>query len=178
MVADTGRHHLRTAVEPLLRIGTRLLDLNVQLAPYHALVSTTHLYPNTGQQHSTTTNGLLAAMTDDDAAAIMAAATVPHQPSIRLRSVGGAVNDVPTGATAYAHRHQNTLVVASAFPPQRGAELDAAWQSLAGRFDGAYTGFESRPGPGAFARIYPGATGERVIGLWNRYDPDGIFRAF
>ncbi|MBP2705065.1 FAD-dependent oxidoreductase [Microbispora sp. RL4-1S] len=176
VVAGTDRHHLRAAVEPLLLIGTRLLDLNVRLTPYHALLATPHLYPGSGQQAGATTNGLLRAMTDDDATAIMAAATMPQQPSIQLRSVGGAVNDVPAGATAYPHRHQDTLVIASVFPPRRGAELDAVWQPLAGRSDGAYGGFESRPGPDAFARIYPGATGQRVTRLWNRYDPDGVFR--
>ncbi|MFF2546538.1 hypothetical protein ACFVUY_28830 [Kitasatospora sp. NPDC058063] len=34
--------------------------------------------------------------------------------------------------------------------------------------------FESAPDETAFARAYPGATGTRVTGLWNRYDPDGI----
>ncbi|MGW0802566.1 FAD-binding oxidoreductase [Nonomuraea sp. NPDC002799] len=169
--ADPGGSHLRTAVEPLLRIGTRLLDMNVRLTPYDALVATTCRYP--GQQPSTTAGGLLTAMTEDDAVAIMAAATAPHHPSVELRSVGGAVNDVPAGATAYPHRHQNTLVIASAF----ATEPDTAWEPLAGRFDGARIGSESHPRPDAFARIYPGVTGERVRRLWNRYDPDGIFRA-
>ncbi|MEV4385562.1 hypothetical protein AB0J68_07505, partial [Micromonospora sp. NPDC049580] len=34
-----------------------------------------------------------------------------------------------------------------------------------------------RPGPAAFARIYPGETGARVRRLWKRYDPDGVFRS-
>ncbi|GAA2829861.1 FAD-binding oxidoreductase [Nonomuraea rubra] len=178
VVADADEPRLRAAIGPLLKIGTRLLDLHAQLAPYPALVSTAHLHPNTGQQPSTTTNGLLAAMTDDDAAALTATATLPPHPLVQLRSVGGAVNDVPADATAYPHRHQHTLVIVSTFPPQGGVELDAAWHPLAERVDGAYTGFESRPGPEAFSRIYPGATGERVIGLWNRYDPDRILRAF
>jgi FAD/FMN-containing dehydrogenase len=51
-----------------------------------------------------------------------------------------------------------------------------AWRPLTERVDGAYVGFESRPDKSAFERIYPGATGDRVGRLWNRYDPDGIFR--
>ncbi|WP_219499352.1 STAS domain-containing protein [Nonomuraea ceibae] len=60
-------------------------------------------------------------MTDDDAAAFIAARTAPHQPSIQPRSVDGAVDDVSTDATAYVHRHQNTLVIASGFLPRLDA---------------------------------------------------------
>ncbi|PZG05042.1 FAD-binding oxidoreductase [Nonomuraea aridisoli] len=176
VVATADERRVRAAVEPLLRIGNTL-DQHAQLAPYPALVSTAHLHANVGQQPSTTTNGLLTGMTDEDAAAIVAAAGGRHQALINMRSVGGAVNDVPADATAYAHRHQGTLVVATAFPPQRGVALDAAWRPLADRVEGAYVGFESRPGESAFERVYPGATGDRVRRLWKRYDPDGVFQA-
>ncbi|MGP4101190.1 FAD-binding oxidoreductase [Nonomuraea sp. KM90] len=176
VVAGGGEQRLRAAVEPLLRIGATL-DQQAQIAPYSALVSMAHLHANVGQQPSMTTNGLLTAMTDEDAAAIVAVASGPRRALVQLRSVGGAVNDVPADATAYAHRRHGTLVVASVFPPGRGAALDAAWRPLAGRVDGAYVGFESRPDKDAFERIYPGATGDRVRHLWHRHDPDGVFRA-
>ncbi len=177
VVTGASRRRLRAAVEPLLTIGGGVLDEHAQLAPYPALVSTAHLHANVGQQPVTTTNGLLTAMTDDDAAAIMAAVTGRHQPLIQLRFMGGAVNDVPADATAYAHRRHDVLVIGTTFPPRGGAELDAAWRPLAGRVDGAYIGFESRPDERAFKRIYPDATGDRVRRAWNRYDPDGIFQA-
>ncbi|WP_246239605.1 hypothetical protein [Acrocarpospora corrugata] len=107
----------------------------------------------------------------------MEAATGPQQALIQMRSMGGAVNDMPADATSFPHRRQHTLVIASMFPPRSGAALDAAWQPLAERVDGAYTGFESRPDGSAFARVYPGRTGDRVTRLWRRYDPDGIFHA-
>ena len=91
--------------------------------------------------------------------------------------VGGAVNDVPPDATAYPHRHQNTLVIATVFPPHGGVALDTAWRGLAGRVDGGYVGFESRPGRDSFARTYPDPSGERVRRLRRHYDPDGVFRA-
>ena len=165
-----------SAVEPLLHTGVRLLDHRSGLIPYAALVPSAHLHPNVGQQPNVTTNGLLPSMTVQDARAIMDAAAEPHPAVIQLRSVGGAVNDVPADATAYAHRHQNVLVIASVFPPQGPADLDSAWRRLTGRVDGAYVGFESRPDAAAFARSYPGATGSRVAEVWRRYDPDGVFR--
>ncbi|MFI0356514.1 FAD-binding oxidoreductase [Actinomadura sp. 9N407] len=177
VVADDSEPLIRRAIEPLLTIGDCLLQQQAQLVPYPALVPTAHLHANTGQQPSITTNGLLTTMTAETAAALTAAATGPQQTLIQLRSLGGAVNDMPAEGTAFAHRHHSTLVVASVFPPQHGAELDAAWKPLAGRIEGAYLGFESRPDDQTFARIYPGETGHRVTRLWKHYDPEGTFQA-
>jgi FAD/FMN-containing dehydrogenase len=176
VIAHDDARRANAAVAPLLSAGVRLLDHRGGILPYAALVPSAHLHPNVGQQPNITTNGLLPVMTGEDAAAVMEAAAGPDPAVIQLRSVGGAVNDVPAGATAYAHRHQNTLVIASVFPPQGPAALDSAWHGLADRVDGAYVGFESRPDAAAFARTYPGATGARVTELWRRYDPDGLFR--
>lgn len=175
VVAAESARRVRSAVAPLLEIGVKLLDQRVQMAPYPALVPTAHLHANTGQQPVVTTNGLLT-MTDDNANAIMEVATDRRQPLVQMRSMGGAVNDVAPEATAYPHRHQDTLVIATVFPPRGGTALDAAWRPLAGRADGAYLSFESRPSRRAFDRVYPGATGGRVERLWRRYDPDGVFR--
>jgi hypothetical protein len=157
---------------PALEIGP-LLEHSARVLPYTALVPPDHLHPNVGQQPNTTTNGLLAGMTGPDARAVM---TTGSRVVVQLRSLGGAINDVPPDATAYAHRHQSTMIVAATFPPGNSADLDAAWRGLEDRVDGGYVNFETRPAPAAFRRIYPGPTGARVAGLWRRFDPDGIFR--
>ncbi|RIV35617.1 FAD-binding oxidoreductase [Micromonospora radicis] len=172
VVAAESLRRVRPLVAPLREIG-KLLDDRIDLMPYPALVPTAHLHANLGQQPGLTTNGLLTGMDAGPARAVMRAA---GRAVIQLRSVGGAVNDVAPEQTAYPHRHQDTLVVASVFPPQGAAVLDAAWRALAGRTDGAYVNFESRPGRAAFDRIYPGRTGKRVLRAWRRYDPAGLFR--
>ncbi|MER7439789.1 FAD-binding oxidoreductase [Micromonospora avicenniae] len=174
VVAAESMRRARPLIEPLLAIG-RLLEQRTDLVPYPALVPTSHLHANVGQQPSLTTNGLLT-MDDTAARAIMRAAAGPERALVQLRSVGGAVNDVAPTATAYPHRHQDTLAVGSVFPPLGGPALDAAWRGVATRSDGAYVNFESRPDRAAFDRIYPGETGRRVAELWQRYDPDGVFR--
>ncbi|RKN17854.1 FAD-binding oxidoreductase [Micromonospora musae] len=174
VVAAESLRRARPLIEPLLAIG-RLLDHRTDLVPYPALVPTSHLHANVGQQPSLSTNSLLT-MDDAAARAITRAAGGPQRALVQLRSVGGAVNDVDPTATAYPHRHQDTLAVGSVFPPQGGAALDAAWRGIAGRSDGAYVNFESRPDRAALDRIYPGETGRRVAELWRRYDPDGVFR--
>ncbi|MEU4399888.1 FAD-dependent oxidoreductase [Micromonospora orduensis] len=176
VVAAESLRRVRPVVEPLLAIG-RLLEHRTDLLPYPTLVPTAHLHPNVGQQRGTTTNGLFTGLDDASARALMRAVTGPGRAVLQLRSLGGAVNDVAADATAYRHRHQDVLVVASVFPPQGDAALDTAWRGAAGRADGAYANFESRPDPAAFARIYPGETGARVRRLWRRYDPDGVFRS-
>ncbi|MET0418474.1 MAG: FAD-dependent oxidoreductase [Actinoplanes sp.] len=176
VAATESLRRARPLVEPLLAIG-KVLEHRTDLLPYPALVPTAHLNPNVGQQRTTSTNGLFRDLDDAGARAVMRAATGPGRAVIQLRSMGGAVNDVAPDATAYPHRHQNTLVIASVFAPQSAASLDAAWRGAAGRADGEYLNFESRPDAAAFARIYPGETGARVRRLWKRYDPEGVFRS-
>jgi FAD/FMN-containing dehydrogenase len=171
---DAGR--ARRAVMPLLKTGA-LLDQNIQRAPYAALVSTAHLHPNLGQQPTSTTNGLLPTMTPGAAQAITAAVTGPRPALMQLRSVGGAVNDVAADATAYAHRNSAVLVIGTVFPPRDRTELDDIWRPVGAYTRGAYANFESRLDAAAFRRFYPGPTGDRVLAIWRRHDPDGIFRS-
>ncbi|OAH15172.1 FAD-binding oxidoreductase [Streptomyces jeddahensis] len=175
IVASESTSVIRDSVEPLLRIG----DVRAQQAhvvPYTELVPPLHLHANTGQMPSSTTNGLLTGMTPDAARALVAASAGPDPVLAQLRSLGGATHDPAASATAFAHRHQNTLVIASAFPPDDRATLAAAWARIAPHTDGAYVNFESAPDEATFARAYPGLAGTRVTDLWKRYDPDGVLR--
>jgi hypothetical protein len=166
---------IRRLVEPLTKIG-RMLDDVVQLAPYTALMSKHHLHANVGQQPVIVTNGLLPTLTSGSARAIMDVAADPSGPLVQLRSLGGAINDVAPADTAYAHRHQQVLAIVSQFPPGDGAQLDDVWRSVEPFADGAYRSFESRPSNRTFHLAFPGATGDRVLELRNRFDPDGVFR--
>ncbi|MGW3563795.1 FAD-binding oxidoreductase [Streptomyces sp. NPDC000941] len=175
VVASDRPSVIRDAVEPLLGIG----DVRAQQAhvvPYTELVPPHHLHANSGQMPASTTNGLLTDMTPDAARALVTASAAPDPVLIQLRSLGGATHDPAPSATAFAHRHQNTLVVASAFPPDDRATLAAAWRPLAPLTDGSYVNFESAPDEETFARAYPGPTGTRVTDLWKRYDADGVLR--
>ncbi|MEV7239169.1 FAD-dependent oxidoreductase [Streptomyces sp. NPDC051020] len=175
VVSSDSPSTIREAVEPLLGIG----DVTAQeahVAPYTALVPTQHLHANNGQMATATTNGLLTDMTPDAARALATASAGPHPILVQLRSLGGAAHDPDPSATAFAHRHQNTLVVGSAFPPDGRGALATAWGSIDPHADGAYVNFESTPDEATFARAYPGATGTRVTELWQRYDPDGVLR--
>ncbi|MFI6288008.1 FAD-binding oxidoreductase [Streptomyces sp. NPDC051018] len=175
VVASDSPSVIRDTLEPLLGIGDVMVQ-QAHITPYTELVPVRHLHPNTGQMRSSTTNGLFTGMTPDTASALTTATAASDPVLIQLRSLGGASHDPASSATAFAHRHQNTLVIASAFAPDGRATLDAAWAPLARHTEGAYVNFESAPDEASFARAYPGATGTRVTHLWNHYDPDGVLR--
>ncbi|MET9665017.1 FAD-dependent oxidoreductase [Streptomyces sp. NPDC006475] len=175
VVASNSPSVIRRTVEPLLGIGD-VMAQQAHVVPYTELVPMLHLHANSGQMRSSTTNGLFTDMTPDAARALVAASAAPAPVLVQLRSLGGATHDPSPSAMAFPHRHQNTLVVASAFPPDDHATLAAAWAPIAPLTDGAYVNFESDPDEVTFARAYPGPTGTRVAELWERYDPDGVLR--
>ncbi|GGT15893.1 FAD-binding oxidoreductase [Streptomyces chromofuscus] len=175
VVATDSRAAIRRALEPLLAIGDVTLQQAV-VAPYASLVPPYHLHANTGQMPSTTTNGLMTDITPDAARAIVGAVSGPTPALFQMRSLGGAVADVDPSATAWAHRRQRFLVIASSFPPYGREALAEAWRPVAEHTDGAYVNFESVPDKASFDRTYPGPVGARVTALWKRYDPEGLLR--
>ncbi|MYX35011.1 MULTISPECIES: FAD-binding oxidoreductase [unclassified Streptomyces] len=175
--ADDDPDRVREALGPLLSGRHRPLQATAQLAAYTALVSGAHEHANTGRQPVVSTNSLLPALTRDAARAVMATAGDRHRPAfVQLRSLGGAINDLPAGATAYAHRTARVMAQGNLFPPHGHDDLNRLWAPVREHGTGSYVNFESGTGPGVFDRVYPGATGARVRELWRRHDPDGVLR--
>lgn len=92
---------------------------------------------------------------------------------VQIRSVGGAINDVPADATAYAHRHQNFSVTAVSYA-ERSA-LDAAWAPVRERMDGLYLSFESDHTPASVSDAFPEPTLTRLRALKEKWDPGRVF---
>ncbi|MEV7321912.1 FAD-dependent oxidoreductase [Streptomyces sp. NPDC093970] len=175
VVASDDEGTVQRALAPLLDIGEVAVQ-QARMVHYTDLVSTAHLHGNAAQMPSSTTNGMLTGVSRDAARALVRATTAADPVLVQLRSLGGATHDPGPADTAFAHRHQDVLVVASAFPPHDRARLAAGWAHLAPHVDGAYVNFESSPGRATFRRTYPGMTGDRVLDLWKRYDPEGVLR--
>lgn len=160
------------ALTPLLGIGP-LLDQQAQLLPYPAVV------PPHGGQHlgggatAAFRSGLLHHVTPQAAEAIFGLARSGVAPMQQLRAVGGAVNDVATDATAYAHRTQNFSLNAVGGSRRR---LDERWDALiAPHTDGLYLSFDTDPRPERLHDAFPGATLARLRRLKARYDPGNVF---
>ncbi|HTW13978.1 MAG TPA: LLM class flavin-dependent oxidoreductase [Nocardioides sp.] len=89
-----------------------------------------------------------------------------------IRAVGGAVADVPSGATAYAGR--SAAFSLSGFGT--GPSFDSAWERLVPHLSGSYLSFETGTGPLWLERAFPPAHLARLRDLKRRYDPTGLFR--
>ncbi len=105
-----------------------------------------------------------------DAAALLTSGEVHF---FQLRTVGGAVSDVPPEATAYAHRDAAFSVVAMGSDHHR---LDPLWDAMSHHFDGLYLSFETDLRPERLHDAFPPATLARLRAIKRRYDPTNLFR--
>lgn len=158
-------------LQPFAQLGP-LVQQSVQLAPYAAVMANASDAMHDGQGEPHFRSGLLAhldAATAEDAAALIRSGSAPW---FQLRSVGGAVAEVPEEATAYAHRNANFSVTSIG----RSANFERLWGALEAHFEGLYLSFETRTGPEVTAAAFPPATLERLRAVKRRVDPDGLWR--
>ena len=85
------------------------------------------------------------------------------------------MNDLAASDTAYPHRDQQVLAIASSFPPSGIGELSQAARPLWAHAGGAYRNFESHPTEATFDRAFGDLAGTRVLKLAKEYDPEGLF---
>jgi FAD/FMN-containing dehydrogenase len=160
---------------PFLDLGT-LAQQQAAMTPYAGVMGMAADVGPEGQQgqgdiHSR--SAFLPALTAEfarDAARMLRSGTVYF---FELRAMGGAINDVPADATAFAHRTVSFQVAALGANDQR---LNAAWDSLRRHFDGLYPSFETDLRPERLVDAFPGSTLERLRQLKRRYDPGNLFR--
>lgn len=122
----------------------------------------------------------------DLAAAARAVTWVGSSPGpvrvVQLRALGGAIDDVPTDATAYAHRGSPLMLnVASMYtdPADRDdveREVLRTSDALGTGRPGAYVNFVGDEGEERVRAAYPGATWDRLARTKARYDPGNLFR--
>ncbi|MFD0519478.1 LLM class flavin-dependent oxidoreductase [Paractinoplanes durhamensis] len=163
-----------TIIERLTPIAeiAPLLDQQVQLVPYAGVMNVPDA-PHEGQGDPVARSGLIDHLTPSFCAAAAALINAGTAYFFQIRSVGGAVADVPEVATAYSHRAANFSVVAFGASKSR---LDAAWAELATHFRGLYLSFETDQSPERLAEAWPPATLARLRALKREYDPANVFR--
>ncbi|PRY22317.1 LLM class flavin-dependent oxidoreductase [Pseudosporangium ferrugineum] len=159
-------------LRPLASVGP-LYDQNVVLIPYAGVMANAADGYHQGQGEPVSRSGLIEHLTPEvaRAAADLLAGGAVHW--FQIRTVGGAVSDVPPDATAYAHRSANFSLVVMGSVERR---LDAAWAGMAGHVEGLYLNFETGTGPDKVAAAFPPATLARLRELKRRYDPGTLFR--
>jgi len=166
------------AIDPIRRLGTVTAD-DVALTPY----------PDTLADGMTPPPGIelvtRSAFVDKESVCrvlqiLAEAGASQRSPFIAVRSLGGAVSRVPAGATAYAHRQAELMVVTTTAGPAPAVEaarpaLAAIWDLLAPHVSGAYANFLATATEEDVAAIYPEDTYQRLAAVKRRYDPGNLF---
>ncbi len=158
-------------LQPFAAIGP-LIGQQVSLAPYAVVMANASDAAHDGQGEPRFRSGLVAHLDADVASAGAALVQSGSTPWFQVRSVGGAVADVPPDATPYAHRYANFSIAAIG----HGDRFERHWIQLAEHFDGLYLSFESRQGAEVVEEAFPPATLARLREIKRRYDPDAVFR--
>ena len=171
VVASDDSETILSRLQPLANTAP-LIGQQAQILPYEALVvPPPAIHDAQGQPVSR--SGLLDHVTPEFA---KQAAELLHSGAtyfFQIRALGGATQDVPPDATAFAHRSAGFSVVALG---ATHAQLDREWDALAHHFNGLYVSFETDRRPERLADAYPPATLARLRELKHRYDPDHVFR--
>lgn len=161
------------ALTPLTEAGP-LLDQKAYLVPYAALVPAHGGTQRGSSDPATVRSGLADHITPDIAERLAAIVASGKASVLQIRSVGGAVNDVPPDATAYAHRSQNFAINVAAVPGSDAA-IEAAWADLRPLLKGMYLSFETDTRPERLLDAFPEPVLSRLRLLKAKYDPDNIF---
>lgn len=127
-----------------------------------------------GQGEPATRSALIGSITPEVARALARFLDAGAHYFFQIRAMGGAIGDVASDATAFAHREAKFSVIA--FGGQR-ARLDAAWDTLvAPHASGLYLSFETDQRPGRLEEAFPPATLARLRALKAEVDPENLFR--
>jgi FAD/FMN-containing dehydrogenase len=160
-------------LQPIADIAP-LVDQSVGLARYDQVMQAMlDNGPQRGQGEPHSRSGLIRHLTAAFAAEAAALLQAGASYFFAIRAVGGAVSDVPAGATAYGWRDANFSVAALG---TRFSGLDQWWDKLLPHMEGLYLSFETATGPDVIARAFPPGHLARLKDLKRRYDPTGLFR--
>lgn len=159
-------------LQPIAEIAP-MYDQHVVITPYANIMANAQGGYHNGQGEPSGRSGLVEHITPEFAAAAEGLLHSDEVYFFQIRSVGGAVADVPADATAYGNRSANFSVVAFGANRER---LNRVWDKLADHFDGMYLSFDTDLRPERLNDAFPPATLDRLRVLKQRYDPDNVFR--
>jgi FAD/FMN-containing dehydrogenase len=170
-------------VAPLREFGPPIADLLAPL-PYTALQSLLDGLWGPGASNYFR-GGHLTGMPEDAVDTVLSFTGRRPGPvaEFHLHHMGGAVDDLPADATAYAGRRAPYLfnIITRWDNGPAGGEANIGWaRDLADALEphtaGAYVNFIGDTGADRVRAAYPPATYDRLASVKRRYDPDNIFR--
>lgn len=176
VMAMIDRHDPDEVVARLqpLAAAAPLVGQDVRMTTYRAVISNAGDETHSGQGEPSARSTMIGRITPEfarDAARFLETGATYF---FQFRAAGGAVHDVPAGATAFAHRDAEFSVVA--FGTRAGGRDQRFDELIAPHGTGTYTSFDTTRGADATARAYPPATLERLRAIKARVDPGDLFR--
>jgi FAD/FMN-containing dehydrogenase len=170
----------QAAIEPFRQVATPMAEL-VMPMPYPAIYELLEAAetPRPAAHRSLFLDAL------DDAAidAILEHTAVQSSPATmtQIRILGGAMADVPAGATAFAHRDAGFMVMIitpfddPAEAPIHQAFTQAYYEALRPGATGVYANFLEDEGEARVREAYPDLTYHRLAQVKRTYDPTNLF---
>lgn len=168
------------AIDPIRRLGT-VLDDNVVLTAYPDVL-VDGVVPPPGIALFTRSGFVEQASVPEVLRMLAEVGASERPPFLAVRSLGGAVSEVPADATAYAHRSAELMVLTTIAGPKpvvdgARAGLDALWGRFAPHVSGAYANFLATATEADVAAVYPAATYDRLAAVKRQFDPGNLFSA-
>ena len=159
-------------LQPLADVA-RVLQQRIAVTSYADVMANASDHYHDGQGDPAVRSGLLNHITPEFAEGAKRLIEGGGSYFFQIRSMGGAVADVPPDATAFPNRSANFSVVA--FGPSR-SRLNAYWDKLNPHFDGLYLSFETDTSPERLLEAFPEPALSKLRALKATYDPSNLFR--
>jgi hypothetical protein len=159
-------------LQPIAEIAP-LYDLRVVVTPYAGIFANAKGGNHYGQGEPASRSGSLEHITPEFAVAAARLIQSGVTYFFQIRSMGGAVSDVPVEATAFASRSANFEVTAAG---TNSDDLNDAWDNMRQYFSGLYLSFDTDQRPERLRDAFPPKTLKRLHELKMRYDPENVFR--
>jgi hypothetical protein len=175
VVADPSPEVIVDRLSPFLELGV-LARQDVVAVPYRDVMALAEDVGPGGQQgfgEPSSRSGFLPTLDAAAARRITAMLETEKVFFFELRTMGGAIADVPPDRTAFAHRTPQFQVTAMGGSAR---SLDEAWEEVSPLTRGLYLSFETRRSAAQVEQAFPPRTLERLRALKRRLDPDNLFR--
>jgi FAD/FMN-containing dehydrogenase len=159
-------------IQPFVELAP-LGQHQVVVTPYAGVMNLHATAEQHGEGEPVGRSGLLNAITPALGAEIAALLRSESAQLVQLRGLGGATADVPSDATAFAHREATFQVNALGADAR---QLDRHWTRIRPHLGGIYLPFETDQDPARLGEAFPPATLERLRALKRELDPRNLFR--
>jgi len=145
------------------------------------------MYPPETEQpkmHASAHTGFVDEIASSDYGVIVERVREPvgQMRAVQLRTLGGAMADVPDDETAFAHRTRNIMVnIGTLYQDDADKPAAETWvgdltKQLHGDDTTGYVNFLGDEGEERVRQAYPGSTWDRLREIKGRYDPTNLFR--